>query len=363
MSKECRIENCDKKSVMKGFCLDHYIQYAKEDININGSVIRKNLKLPQNWNKRNTKTKLNFIRDSINTPILKHIYRKDSDEHVKFYAGKRLIELGDAPPEKDAYSCKIPGCKGTPNSYGNFTKGFCRKHYHHYRKGIIDIDGNKIRNLIDNKDKKTVKCKVKYCKKNSYKDCFCRMHYEEFCNGLRDIHGKRITNSYKSKKKVERPLARFNHMLNVLAFMKKELKELRKKTFLSAELADDLKRQVSFLDDNLKFIHNPSFILGSITLLDNRTLKVLLGGEKDAPINVDIELKSDKDKRKFKGTLIKGNNANIAVTEYEMFNNSKKTSETVLFLKDKINSSFPFECEAKDLQGNIIHHIKITESE
>jgi len=370
MSKECKVEKCSKEVAMKDFCVDHYIQYTKGEISIAGDTLweqikivepRNVIRLPSKWNYQDTKSKIDFIKKCRKASLLIHIFLKDPDVFVKTHVEERLVELGESLPKIKHLKCKIPKCNGGPNSLGHFSKGFCHKHYMNFKHGIIDIDGKTIRKKVDPTKRKRVECKVKNCTMLSYKKMFCETHYVEFSNGQRDIHGYRLA-TYKTQNRAVRPKSRFNAIVRTLSMMKKELREIRNGAFYDKDVREDFFKQVSYLDDNLKFINDPGFILGSMSLFDNRTLKAVLGAESLPPVNIDIELTDQKDKRKFKGFLIKGQNANVAVTKYELINKEETHSETVFFLKDPFRFKFPFECEAKDLEGNMIHHLKIMES-
>lgn len=361
MRKKCKIKKCGKSVKAQGFCLKHYVQYIKKEIDINGSpVIRSKVRLPKFWLNQSIKTKSKFLYKENNIDLLYHIMLKDTDTVVKEICKKRISELGYNPPETDSISCKVSGCKSKSRS-DPFIRGFCHKHYCHFINGIIDEDGNQIREIVPLNNRKSVKCKVHKCLKNAYKRCFCEQHYIEFRKGMRDIHGKKLYD-FEDRDYEEMPLSRINIIIRELASIKKKIKHLRNNLFLDDTIEKDFNLQLSVIDDNLKFINNPSFILGCMSFMENKTLRDLLGGEKDEPMKIDIQLTDDKKTRKFEGVLIKGKNANVAITEYELINKKKKTSDTVLFLKDIIDSKFPFECKASDIKGNIVHHVKIMES-
>lgn len=353
--EKCKISGCNKKVKAQGFCFEHYVLYVKDKIDILGlSKKEKPIKLPSLWSSRTLANKITFINETKNIKLLECI--GSEDRSVKKICKERIIELGGKP--KFIKKCKVPGC----NKQGYITRGFCHRHYMRFINGIIDEDGNEIRPLIPYGDRNRTKCKVEDCHKQTFKKCFCEQHYFEYSEGLRNIYGER-TQKYRKKKYKGLPLTHFNKIVRDLVDVKMRLRELRKYAFSDKNAKKDFFKQISFLEDSLKFIHNPSFIFGCIDVLNNMTLKALLGGEKDKPMNIDIELTEDHNIRQFKGILIKGNNANIAITEYELINEKKKDAETVLFLRDVIDSRFPFECKAADTKGNIIHHIKITESE
>jgi hypothetical protein len=371
MSKECKVEKCSKEVAMKDFCVDHYIQYTKGEISITGDTLWEQIKivepenvirLPAKWNYQDTKSKTDFIKKCRKASLLIHIFLKDPDVFIKFHIEERLVELGEAPPKIKIIKCKIPKCNGGPNAKGHFSKGFCHKHYMNYMNGIVDINGKVVREKVKPTEKKRVECKVEKCTMTSYKKMFCETHYIEFRNGQRDIHGNKLT-SFKTQNLILKPKSRFNTIVRTLVFMKKELREIRKGAFYDKDVREDFLKQVSYLDDNLRFINDPGFILGSMSLFDNRTLKAVLGAESLPSVDVNIELTDQNESRKFKGVLIKGQNANVAVTKYEIVNKEETHSETVFFLKDPFRFKFPFECEARDLEGNMIHHLKIMESE
>jgi len=371
MPKECKIEKCSKEVVAKGFCVDHYIQYTKGEIGAIDETLREQIKivepknavrLPAKWNYQNSESKIDFIKQCKNFPLLKHILLRDLDVFVKSHIEERIKQLGETPPKTKYYKCKIPNCDEGPNALGHFSKGFCHRHYMNFRHGIIDINGKTLRKKVDPSERKSVKCKVEGCKKVSFKKMFCEVHYVEFCNEQRDIHGYKLT-SFKTLSSAVKPLSRFNSIVRTLSMMKKELREIRKGAFYDKDVRADFLKQVSYLDDNLKFVNDPGFILGSMSLFDNRTLKAVLGAESLPPVDVNIELTDQNESRKFKGVLIKGQNANVAVTKYEIVNKEETHSETVFFLKDPFRFKFPFECEARDLEGNMIHHLKIMEGD
>lgn len=374
--KECKVEGCDRPVRKKGFCYRHLILFKEGLLSFSGIPVQNEsrVRLPRRWKDRTPESKVACILELSDIWVLEHIILKEHDPNIKDYAMKRIGYLIKNPAYKEykelgknfkdkvlrnnSYKCKIKGCEGKPNAQGNFTKGFCNRHYNHFIKGIIDIEGRSLREVVSKHDMKKVICKVEGCSFFSFKNCFCEYHYAEYKEGIRDIHGNKLAPT-KLGKIIDRPLKKFNQIVRDLIFVRKKLEQLRNENFV--DIDDNILKQVAFLDDSLKFLNNPGFIMDSLPLFSNLTLKYLLGGEIDEPINIKMEVFDGKKKRKFKGILRKGENANIAVTQYELVNKEKKESEILLFLKDHFNAKFPFECNASNMDGTVVHHVKISE--
>lgn len=349
----CKISDCNNSVKIKGFCSLHYTQYIRGYLDIKGHEVKKrtcfvagckNTKtahnglcwkhyrellqgkkldywftLPRKWDSWDFEDQKKYLDDVRNVDYLKYILFKS-----KYLATKNLcidrLKKFKVIIKKKSIGCKIKGCHGKPNNQNNFVKGFCNKHHQQYVDGIIDINGKQIRPLVprNERNKKRVKKQSKTMQEIIVKD---------LNKIIREIHKLRIN-----------------------------LKDLKDKTLFDGHIDHELVHQISYMDDNLRFIYSPKFLVNMVSYMENQTVKRLLNGEQDEPIPVYLEMKTNKKERKFQGTLIKGGDGNIVLTQYEIINKKEKKSELALYLKDKIDK-FPFECRALDVAGNVIGNI------
>jgi hypothetical protein len=88
------------------------------------------------------------------------------------------------------FECIVHGC----GRRGKIVKGFCRRHYGHYSKGIIDFDGSPLRPLKRVQAYSPLdQCKVQSCRKRPRVRGFCATHAEGVSRGAYDESGKRLT--------------------------------------------------------------------------------------------------------------------------------------------------------------------------
>lgn len=331
MEKKCKNENCYNTSVVKGYCVHHYVLLPKCRVSGCGNIklIRDNLckkhcnlsvkeikkepkkriKYPKNWTKSTLEQKKLFIHWEKESKLIIYILKKDKDLSVKDACKRRLLELGYDIPEDTTYKCKMSECNSNPNSFNHFSKGFCQRHYQQYLRGIIDFNGDSLRDLVD-----------------------------------KDKHNK-IT----SPEKVI--LSKFNMLVNGIHAIRKELRDIK---ILSFEMKGkyDFLTQVNYVEESLKFIYSPHFILKTTSFLMNVTLKKILG-EEEEPVPVILEV----DDKKYKGELIRGEDSNVFIT-----NKVDKKDSVVLFLRGVEDlSDFPFECKAYEKSTNKVQSIRIEE--
>jgi hypothetical protein len=149
--------------------------------------------------------------------------------------GKRLSKKSLRNTYKE---CKIEGCNGNPSNQGTFTHGFCRRHYSQYHRGIIDLNGNILRE---------VKCRRSYADHpeiSNYNVIVRKAHaFLKMASFLDDAISKIPVNTIKD-------LSSNDPLIEVL----------------------ELAKNVSEKRRSLK---TKKFIMGNIEDLDNRTIKVL----------------------------------------------------------------------------------------
>lgn len=116
--------------------------------------------------------------------------------HEHSYRVGRHDELGK--PTKKVKKCKV--CDNTKN----IVKGFCQAHYMQMRKGVIDQDGNEIREI------RRYYAKINFCR---FKGCtlkprakgFCKKHHSRYLRGTMNLSGVRIKKPKTAKPPIIRP--------------------------------------------------------------------------------------------------------------------------------------------------------------
>ena len=88
-------------------------------------------------------------------------------------------------------TCKVHRCERG----GKITKGFCRKHYSGYMRGLLDYDGFETgkRKRVLRYVPGTDRCKVRGCEQVPRDVGFCKNHSSGYREGHYDSQGKRIT--------------------------------------------------------------------------------------------------------------------------------------------------------------------------
>jgi hypothetical protein len=86
--------------------------------------------------------------------------------------------------EKTMIRCKVEDCRQPAEA-----KGFCPLHYGRYRIGIIDLEGQVLRELKRNP---AGECKVDGCGTKRRSKGFCLLHYGRFRLGAIDIEGREV---------------------------------------------------------------------------------------------------------------------------------------------------------------------------
>lgn len=359
MDKRCKKEDCYNNAEIKGYCLRHFISLPKcknpgcrnitlikqglckkhYNLDVKGKkekklpkewplknklsvsekvlglkkekspIKKKKIKYPTSWNNITLEEKKLFIKEEKESKLIIYILKKDSGIDVKSACKKRLLELGCDIPDDLTYRCKISNCNRAPNALNHYTKGFCHYHYKRYLKGIIDFEGKPIRDLVDVKK-----------------------------------HNK----IFSPEKTV---LSQFNKLIRGIHAIRKEMEGIGN---LSFEMKDryEFFVQIKYIEDSLKFIYSPHFILKNTSFLKNVTLKNILGNNKE-PAQVILKL----DDKSYRGELIQGDESKVFITD--KINNN---GSVVLFLRgiDKL-LEYPFECKAYDKDSNKVQSIRIEE--
>jgi group I intron endonuclease len=126
-------------------------------------------------------------------------------KHRNQYQQGIIDKNGNKLRDLHFHEIKFPDClaknSGTGKCIGRKYGRFCRLHNDHYRKGIIDKNGNKLRDL-------NYGLKYKDCiaKNSGTGDCwgykvgrFCRKHYSQFEHGIINTTGEKLRDLKKGK--------------------------------------------------------------------------------------------------------------------------------------------------------------------
>ncbi len=339
MGKKCKDKHCFNDAEIKGYCVRHYFSLPRCEYpgcpNItlvkNGlckkhseldpkdipnykpkrrqESVKREIKFPKNWNHFSLEQKKILLNKETKSKLIIYILKKDQSFDVKNACKRRLLELGCEIPKDLTYKCKVPGCDNGPSSLNHYTSGFCQTHYQQYLKGIIDKDGKSIRDLVD------------VGKHNA------------------NISPERAI------------LSKYNTLIKGIHHIRKELRNLRDMSF-DMDYKFNFFPQLGFVEDSLKFIYSPHFILKNTSFLKNTTLKEILG-EKEEHAQVMLKL----DGNEYKGELIQGDESKIFITD-----KIDKKGSVVLFLRGIEDfTEYPFECKAYDKETNIVQNIRIEE--
>ncbi len=353
----CLIKSCNKASgTIDGYCLDHFKECLDK-----AYVTISTKRFPKHWKKWPLKQKEIYINFLADPEAIKYILLRDSVSIVKNLCCARLRDIGARVPIRKSLKCKVRGCLGGPDNNGQFSHGLCHTHYSQYNNGIVDKNGKKVRPKVSKNKKKVLKCKVDGCDKKSESKSFCSKHYRQFRQKKRDIHGNALC-YIEERGDIGLTKGKLNRIIVKIDQLKKKTKILRDEAFSSEDIDDNMKSLISYLDDGLKYIYRPKFVMAGFGFFENITTKILLAGESIGdPVPVTFEIVSDSVKRRrFKGFLDRGDNGNIVHAEFETFGESKKKSDFAFYLRETVDpENFPLTCRAFDEIGRQLNEIKI----
>jgi group I intron endonuclease len=170
------------------FCSTHWSQYYLGIIDINGVKIRDS--------KRGKKRYTYCIARDAGTGACSGILRgRFCVKHYNQYRtgiidreGNKVRDFRSGPRYKKCLAEHLGGCKGRKRGR------FCQRHADQYYAGVIDKDGNKIRNLTYGlkfseclaKDSGTGPCAGKKAGR------FCKRHHSQYVLGIIDRDGKKL---------------------------------------------------------------------------------------------------------------------------------------------------------------------------
>lgn len=93
-----------------------------------------------------------------------------------------------------AKGCKVSGCEAK-----HWGQGFCQTHYAQYRRGILDEEGNQLRELRRVWKRPQSPCKQPGCDEPVRTRGWCNKHYLQFRNGIIDEEGKQLRDPKRRK--------------------------------------------------------------------------------------------------------------------------------------------------------------------
>lgn len=182
-------EGCEKDAKKLGFCGTHYAQVKRGARGSDGELLR-----PLRPRYNGSLCKVDGCRHSVLASgfCSKHYQslrfnRIDQDGNPtdpsvwKSYYNPDREKLGKAGP------CKVQGCS---NQRVDSETRFCAKHQLQYNRGIIDLEGNQLRDL-----QRVAKyqdgdvCKVPGCGRKPRSNWFCNRHAIQYEAGIIDSEG------------------------------------------------------------------------------------------------------------------------------------------------------------------------------
>jgi len=284
----CEIPGCKNTRIThNNLCLMHY----RENLRYSTPSPHPR-RLPRFWESWPI-IQIDIYIESIKNPeYIKYLMMRSKKSIVKELCETRLKELCVKVPKNKELKCMIKGCKGIPNAFGHYAKGFCQRHYQQHRNGVIDEDGKTIRKLVPRNKRKVQKCKIEECNESTNHKGFCHRHYIQYLKKKRDIHGNKLED-FIEHDEASVSLRDFNKLIREIDMVRQKIKSFRDRVFSQDNVRPGLINHISFLDDNLHFIYSPNFILNSVDFLENLTLRKLLDGEKDEPVSIRLELTND----------------------------------------------------------------------
>jgi len=176
----CRFNACERTNELrKGLCSKHYKWFLKGHMTEDCTVLK------QPTERGTYATMTCMIPGCEDKPRRNKLCCKHS-ARVK---DGRLSLDGVRNSELRPLRCTDP-CKVCKKNTDKMVKGFCRIHYEHYLKGIVDLDGNKLRDLKKvPKYADDAQCKAKGCRERPRGRGFCTRHLAQYGACIIDDRG------------------------------------------------------------------------------------------------------------------------------------------------------------------------------
>lgn len=190
----CKIDGCADDVRGKGMCSKHYMRYRRGQTDEDGNALRELAR--QGGGRKGSCS----IPDCPTSTVARGFCSK----HYQRWTHGRMDLKGNPLPEAEwrsyyrsgrkkqtkTYSCcKIEGCE---KQVAVKHLGFCPNHYAQHQRGIIDAEGNRLRETKIGTYPAGALCKFEDCGEKPKAKYFCRTHYRWRQAGILDEDGNQL---------------------------------------------------------------------------------------------------------------------------------------------------------------------------